>query len=300
MLADRPVRLLLILALITLLAVFLLRRTTWAPAAPLRIARRRAGGQVIRVAGRMYASRWRMFIGIGFLVIPVSLVVAGLQTLILTAPDVAAIARGGEGGGVRFTLAVLLGFFLLGTSILLVLAATTHALGEIDRGAEVDVRRAYRLALAQWRSLLGAFLIASVLLGLLGVTVVLSPVAVVLIVLFALYVPVIAFEGAAAVGSLRRSAALVRHQIIKTAILLATSIALAGLVGPLLGTILILVTGAPFSVANIVAGVTYAVLMPYVGLTMAYLYFDARVRSNLARDDLQLPEILPAEVEPAR
>ncbi len=51
----------------------------------------------------------------------------------------------------------------------------------------------------------------------------------------------------------------------------------------MLGTILILLTGAPFPIANIVAGVTYAVLMPYVGLTMAYLYFDARVRSRLAR-----------------
>ena len=57
---------------------------------------------------------------------------------------------------------------------------------------------------------------------------------------------------------------------------------LAGVVGPILGTLLILVTGAPFPLANIVAGVTYAVLMPYVGLTMAYLYFDARVRSELA------------------
>ena len=124
----------------------------------------------------------------------------------------------------------------------------------------------------------------------------LSPVAVVLIVLFALFVPVIAFEGSSALESLRRSAALVRHRILKTAILLGTSILLAGAVGPILGTILILVTGAPFPVANIVSGVTYAVLMPYVGLTMAYLYFDARVRSELARDDVHVAEVLPAEI----
>ena len=156
-------------------------------------------------------------------------------------------------------------FLLLGTSILLVLAATTHALGEIDGGVDVDVWRAYRLALARWRPLLGAFAISSVLVGLLSLTVVLSPVAVVLIVLFALFVPVITFEGATAVASLRRSAALVTRQIIKTAVLLATSILVAGALGPILGTLLILVTGAPFPVANIVAGVTYAVLMPYVG-----------------------------------
>ncbi len=224
-----------------------------------------------------------MFIGIGFLTVPASLVVAGLQAVILGAPDVAGVSEGGEGGGFRIALAALVTFLLLGTSILLVLAATTHALGEIDREAEVDVRRAYRLALARWRPLLGAFAIASVVVGVLSLTVVLSPVAIALIVLFALFVPVIAFEAPSGLDSLRRSAALVRHRVLKTAILLGTSILLAGAVGPILGTILILVTGAPFPVANIVSGVTYAVLMPYVALTMAYLYFDARVRSQLAR-----------------
>ncbi len=295
-LADNPLRLFVTVALIAVLVIWLLRRTVWTPVTPLRLARRRATGQVIRAAARMYRSRWRMFIGIGFLTIPASLVVAGLQGLILEAPDVAGVSEGGEGGGLRIVLAALVTFILLGTSILLVLAATTYALGEIDRDVPVGVRRAYRLALARWRPLLGAFAIASVVIGLLSITVVLTPFAVVLIVVFALFVPVIAFETPSALGSLRRSAALVRHQIIKTAILLGTSILLAGAVGPILGTILILVTGAPFPVANIVSGVTYAVLMPYVGLTMAYLYFDARVRAQLERDDVHASEALPAEI----
>ena len=148
-----------------MLVIWLLHRTTWTPVTPLRIARRRAGGQIIRAAARMYRSRWRLFIGIGFLTVPASLVVALLQSLILGTPEVAGVSEGGEGGGFRVVLAALVSFFVLGTSMLLVLAATTHALGEIDSGAEVDVRRAYRLALARWRPLLGAFLIASVLVG---------------------------------------------------------------------------------------------------------------------------------------
>ena len=243
--ADNPARLLLILALIALLAIYLVRRTTWGPVAPLRIARRRAGGQMIRDAGRMYASRWRMYIGIGFLTIPVSLLVAMLQSLILTAPEVAGISQGGESGGFRVTLAALVGFFVLGTSILLVLAATTHAIGEIDRDTEIDVRRSYRLALSRWKPLLGAFLIASALVGLLSLTVVLTPVAVALIISFALFVPVIAFEEASAPPH----SVVVPHwsggRSSRPSILLATSILLAGAVGPILGTILILATGAP-------------------------------------------------------
>jgi hypothetical protein len=295
-LADHPSRLLLILALVVLLVVFIVRRTSWSPVVPLRIARRRSAGQLIRAAARMYASRWPLFIGIGFLTVPVSIVVAALQGVLQGGGDVAGVAGGGEEGGVRVVLAALLGFLLIGTSILLVLAATTHALGEIDRDARVDVLGAYRLALAQWRALLAAFLVSSAVVGLLSMSVVLSPVALVVIVLAALFVPVIAFEGGSGLASLRRSAALVRQQILKTVILLASSILLAGAVGPLLGTMLILVTGAPFPVANIVAGITYAVLMPYVGLTMAYLYFDARVRSELAHRELRTPAILPAEV----
>ena len=244
----------------------------------------------------MYASRWRLFVGIGFLTIPVSVVVAFLQGLILNAPEVAGVSPGGEGGGVRIVLAALVSFCLLGTSILLVLAATTHAVSEIDSGNEVDVRQAYRGTLARWRPLLGAFAVSSVLVGALSLTVVLSPVALALVVLFALFVPAIVFEGSSAVASLRRSAALVRTQLLKTAILLATSILLAAAIGPILGTILILLTGAPFPVANVVSGVTFAFLMPYVALTMAYLYFDARVSAELARDEGDRSDVLPAEI----
>jgi hypothetical protein len=294
--ANNPLILLLLLLLFVLLTVWLARGTTWSPVTPLRIARRRSAGQLIRAGARMYGSRWRLFIGIGFPTIPVSIVVAAAGLVMVSGRDLAGIAGGGEGGGLRVVLAATLGYLVIGTTILLVLAATTHALGEIDRGAEVGVRRAYSLALAHWRALLGAFLIMSVVVGLLSLTVVLSPVVLVLLVLAALFVPVIAFEGSSAVVSLRRSAALVRQQMVKTAVLLAVSILLAGVAGPLLGTVLILLTGAPFPVANVVAGVTYAVLMPYVGLTVAYLYFDARVRSELARPTVDAPAVLPSEI----
>ena len=289
-LANDPTRLLVVLALLGLLVVWVVRRTTWSPVTPLRVARRRAAGQLISAATRMYASRWRLFIGIGFLTVPASLLTVVAQTLILRG------SHGGEAGSVRVLLAALVAFLVIGTSILLVLTASMYALGEIDRGADVGVRRAYLLALSQWRPLLGAFLVASVVVGTLSLTVVLAPLAVVVIFLAALFAPVIAFEGASALGSLRRSAALVRVQRLKTVVLLTSSILLAGIVGPILGTLLILVTGLPFPVANVVSGVTYAVLMPYVGLTMAYLYFDARVRSELAGGEAGPPSVLPAEI----
>jgi hypothetical protein len=243
----------------------------------------------------MYASRWGLFTGIGFLTVPVALLVTGLQVLILATPDVAGVSASGEDLGLRVALAGVATVLVAGTGIVLVIAATTHALGEIDRGAQVGVRGAYRLALTRWRSLLGAFLVSAAVVGVLAVTVVLSLVALVLAVLFALFVPVITYDGLPAVRALRRSASLVRHRVVKTAALLAASIVLAGIVGPVFGTVLILVTGAPFAVVNIVAGITFALLMPYVGLMVGYLYFDAEVRDRLAHQAVDRPVVLPAE-----
>ena len=52
--------------------------------------------------------------------------------------------------------------------------------------------------------------------------------------------------------------------------------------GPLIGALLILVTSAPFWLVNIVAGLIYAVAMPLVAITTAYVYFDRRVALELA------------------
>ena len=61
----------------------LLSRTTWRPAAPLRLGRRRSWGQILSAAARMYVGRPLLFLGIGLLLIPISLVVTVLQTLVL-------------------------------------------------------------------------------------------------------------------------------------------------------------------------------------------------------------------------
>ena len=62
---DNPGPSLLVLGLLVLLAIYLARRTTWRPTAPLRVPRRRATGQILAASARMYRSRWGLFVGIG-------------------------------------------------------------------------------------------------------------------------------------------------------------------------------------------------------------------------------------------
>jgi hypothetical protein len=58
--------------------------------------------------------------------------------------------------------------------------------------------------------------------------------------------------------------------------------------------LLILVTDAPLATADVVAGIVYAVTLPFVALTTAYVYFDTRVRDELAAPAV---DQLSAEIE---
>ena len=51
-----------------------------------------------------------------------------------------------------------------------------------------------------------------------------------------------------------------------------------------IGTSALLTTSAPFPVVNVVAGITLAFLMPYIALTMTYVYSDARIGADMRRE----------------
>jgi len=96
---------------------------------------------------------------------------------------------------------------------------------------------------------------------------------------------------------LRRSGLLVRGKWFKVASLIVVGASLAIAIGPLVGVALILGTGAPFWVVNLVAGVIYALTMPLVAITTVYVYFDRRVAYELGGGDEAA--VLPAEIEVA-
>jgi len=65
----------------------------------------------------------------------------------------------------------------------------------------------------------------------------------------------------------------------------------------LLGAALILLTNIPVVWLNLLSGIVYALAMPFVALATVYVYFDMRVRDELA-DDVE-SGVLPAEIQPA-
>ena len=293
-LVHRPLQFTLALAALALLLIYALSRTTWRPAAPLRLARRRAWGQTLAAATRMYLSKPGLMLGIGVLFLPISLVTAFLQALLVHGTDILGVETGSGPGG-------LLGFFVLAIGTALTLlglglaqAATARALVEVDQGRPVGPLRAYVLAADSIRPLLGALVIAATVVSLLVGSIYLIPIAVWLAGRWALIAPSIELEQLGALAGLRRSRLLVRGAWLKVASLIVVGAALAIAVGPIVGAVLILATNAPFWLVNVVAGLIYAVTMPLVAITTTYVYFDRRVADALAEP---ASSELPAEIE---
>jgi hypothetical protein len=286
---------LLVLGGLLVLLVWLARRTTWRPATPLRVARRRTWGQVLFASARMYRQRPGLFIAIGLLFIPLGALITLAQALLLGGFGLLGIDATGESAGALVLLVVALGTTLALLGLGLVQAATACALVAVDAGRPIGPIDAYRIALTRTRPLLRALGIAVAFWVVLSATTILIPVAVWLGVRWLLVAQVVELEDQAAGGALRRSAALVRGRWLRVASLVGIGALIGLAAGPLIGAILILLTDAPLALLNVVAGVVYALTMPFVALLSTFVYFDARVRMELEPRDR--PAELPAEIE---
>ena len=268
------------------------------PGARRRRSAWRAGGrrgQVITSAGRMYVNRWRLFLGIGVLFLPISLLITVLQAGVLGASSIAGIEDEGQAAGAFALIVVAIGTALTVLGITLVQAATAHALLEIDEGREVGPLGAYRMAAVAHdgaagrdrdrcrrrhaaRELHPPLARRNLAGGALGAD----------------------RAGGGARGArdglgARAQLRLVRGKWLKVASLTIASGAVVVIAGPLIGTGLILATDLPLSLLNVVAGVVYMVTMPFVALTTAYAYFDARVADELR--PATAPGHSPPEIE---
>jgi hypothetical protein len=243
----------------------------------------------------MYVRRAPLFIGIGLLLIPIAFLLALIQGVIFSASSLLGVSTEAGSGGVL--LALLLGLATLMTllGVGLVQAATAEALVEIDEGRRIEPIRAYRLALPKIGPLILALTIAIVVVSVLASTFILVPVAIWLAIRWALIVPVIVLEGRRAGPALRRSGRLVQGEWLKVGSLIILGGALALAAGPLLGIFVILLTSAPFWLVNVIGGIVNAVVVPYLALITAYVYFDSRTRDELEPD--RNADVLPAEFE---
>jgi hypothetical protein len=294
-LVHHPVGVSLLLIALALLVLFAISRATWRPAAPLRLAARRSWGQILSASARMYFDRFGLFVAIGLALLPISLVVTVLQALVLHGSNVFGLQTGSTSGGIVAFIILAVGTALTLLGLGLVQAATARAVAEIDEGRPITAVGAYRMVYPAVRPLTLALTLATMMVSLLASSGFGIPIAIWLAGRWSLLVPAIELEKVSAYAGLRRSGRLVAGRWLKVASLIVAGGAIVLVIGPLLGVGLILLTNIPFWLINVIAGLVYAVTMPFVALTTVYAYADARVREVQAGD--RDASRMPAEIE---
>ncbi len=285
------------LGALVLLLLWLATRTRWSEDAPFRLRRRRPWGSLVTSGWWMFRSHLRLFLGIGLLFVPLGLVISGVQYLIFRVSGLSDLVDTAGASNAFVVVPVLaLGLLLTVLGLTIVQAVSALAMVELDEGRTITSLGAYRLAGRRIRPLVAALLKAAIVVALLSLTVVGLPLAIWLLVRWSLLAQVVALEEHPSRGALRRSAQLVRRYWPRTASIVLVVAGVGLMLGPLVGTLMLLLTSASLGFVNVLAGLIYVFTLPFVAVVTTYLYFDLAVREGLASEQPVRREILPAEI----
>ena len=294
---NDPGPVILVLTALALLLIWLAARTQWTMSTPFRLRRRRPWGSLLTSAWRMYRARPALYLGIGILFIPLGLVISGVQYLIFRVGSLAPLVdTAGATNAFVAGLALALGVLFTVLGLTIVQAVTALAMVELDEDRSVKPRAAYRLVRRRIWPLVGALLRAALVIAVLDLTVVGIPLGAWLTVRWSLLAQVIALEEEPSRHALRRSGELVTGHWWRVASLTLLVTGPLLLLGPILGTLLLLLTSASFNVVNIAAALAYTVTLPFVAIATTYLYMDLLVRERLAPNRSEPVATLPAEI----
>ena len=285
----------LILAVLAVLLVWGLSRTAWRPGRPEPLARRRAWGELTTASWRRFRRHPRVFLGIGLLFLPLGAIITLIQWLLFQVSAFTPLVdEAGERNAFVDTLVLSLGVVLTLFGYAVVQAATARALIEMDAGRPVTALRAYRLIAPSFGALLLSLLVAVPVGLVLNLTFVLIPVAIFLLVRWSLLGTVLGVEHTPGVTALRRSGAVTRRHWWRTATVVVGISGAALLLGPAVGVLALLLTGAAFDLVNLIAAIVYVAALPFAAIVTAYLYFDLAARREAALAEEPEADELPA------
>jgi hypothetical protein len=269
-----------VLLVVVAAAVALVRRTRWSPGSTAPIERRRAAGEMFVSAWRIHAAHRRRFLAIGAVFVPLGVLAAAVQAVVF-AHSPFTDPKGVEGGD-RFVSGVAALLVGSGMTALIpgvfVAAAVAMSVDELAHGRSggIDVRALG----ARLLPLAGATIAIVVVVALLSSTIIGLLAAVTFLVWHAIATQACVIERRSARGALGRSRHLVRHHAWRVFAITAVATGIGLLTGPIVGLTLLFASSASLGAIDIVSSVVYAVVMPYVSIVLALLFFDLRAQSG--------------------
>jgi hypothetical protein len=276
--ADPAPTLLVILGVLLLLG-WVVRRSGWGEAEPTPLHARRPSGQVVAAGLKMLARHRRLFL---LLAAPAAAVSVASSVLTATTP-------GGPGwwGPLSAILLVTLVLALAWGQL-----ASAQAVADLDAGRAPTLSSLARATRTRLAALLVTVAVWALVVVPLLVTGVLAPVAVGLLVAWSLSLPVVQLEGLSGWRALRRSAALVRPQVVTVLLVVAVSIALVSMLGGVIAAVAFIVSPAPFGVVSAIPPLVTTLAWPVTALLTTYAWANGRTRV-----DEQVDEQVDEEVD---
>lgn len=275
----------LVLGAIAIIALIVLRDMARSPMVGHETAgflrHRRSLGQMIRAAFIVYARFPRLFLGIAFAFIPVSIVLALLQGWLLSVPPLDRLHWLLNANQVsHLLLGLLVGGLASFAVYLFVVSGAVAAVRLIDAGAHPGIRESYRNAmlgapgvlLARGRTLLA--------LGLLGFSIVGLPVAVWLAVRWYFVEEAVLLDHESQWRAPGTSSRLVSGQWFRALGRVLSFGVLGALAGPVFAVTALVATDANPALVNVLAGFLHMAVLPFAAVGLCLAYCDLQVRAE--------------------
>ncbi|MPY94253.1 MAG: hypothetical protein GEV08_14680 [Acidimicrobiia bacterium] len=289
---DEPLAMTAVLVGLGAVTALVLRRTQWRPGEPRPIASRRRAGQILHSSVRLVARHPRLAGGLGVVLLVGGALATVLQVVVLEltpAENLADVIDHESALGVP--LAHVAGALVSVPAACLVAVALVFAVRDLERGDDPRAGPALRRALRPPSGLLTALLLVALLIVSTS-TLVLLPVCLWLVARWALAAPACVVEGLGFRDGLRRSAELTRGRRWRVLGVAVVAIAVASVVGPAVGTVVLLTTAASILVVNVVSALVGLVTVPLAAAVLSLLYYDRRTAWE-ARAGAGAPSSLP-------
>jgi hypothetical protein len=265
----------LVVAVLLALAL-LLGLTRWGPVDLAQLRARRAFGQILRTARRLYRRHWWPLIPIGLIAFPI---VGGVKLLGEAVANGRGVDDAAGRAGVHLAFADLLETLGPPVAYTLVAAIVIVFVRELTRGHRPGVCDSIRGMLSRFWRVVAAQLMVTFALLLLLLTVVGIPIAAWKYVSWLFVQQEVLFTDKSIREAFRGSSGLVRgrwwHTVRVAGVLWLLSVA----AGPVLGFALIF-TGFDLVWINLLGSVVFALFIPYVAVGQTLLYFDLQVRAE--------------------
>lgn len=251
------------------------RSTSWSPRIPFPLVRRRTSGQILREALSVYRRHRRTLLALGAIFIPAAIVETLLQQLVVSAtPLEALVGTAGEHSLTAAVISLLVGSAGHLVASAIVVAGVAGVVGLLSADRPAGPGEAYRLLRERLAPVVGIVVVATAAVLALLVSIVGTPVAVYLLIRWAVAEQACAIERLSVRESLARSKELTRGRMWRTTRLAALVNTIGAISGPVVGIVLLFVTGLPLSTINAVSSLVFVVTIPFVGVAMALLFGD--------------------------